>query len=77
MGRLVRRFQVLTLAFTAACSAPPGGARVTADDVRAVDSLLSAYTGDTVPGASVVVIERPPERPEWRAIRDRLARAAR
>lgn len=28
----------------------------TTDDVRAVDSLFSAYTGDTVPGASVVVI---------------------
>ena len=30
---------------------------MTADDVRAVDSLLSAYTGDTVPGANVLVIQ--------------------
>jgi CubicO group peptidase (beta-lactamase class C family) len=31
-------------------------AGMTSDDVRAVDSLFSAYTGDSVPGASVVVI---------------------
>src|SRR5688572_14593942 len=33
-----------------------GNALMTTDDVRAVDSLFSAYTGDRVPGASVAVI---------------------
>ena len=55
MERLVRRFQVLTLALGAAC-ATGGKPRVTTDDVRAVDSLFAAYTGAAVPGASVIVI---------------------
>jgi CubicO group peptidase (beta-lactamase class C family) len=55
MERVVRRYEVLMLALYAAC-ATGGGARVSTDDVRAVDSLFAAYTGPSVPGASVVVI---------------------
>jgi CubicO group peptidase (beta-lactamase class C family) len=55
MERVVRRYEVLTLALCAAC-ATGGGARVSSDDVRAVDSLLAAYSGDAAPGAGVVVI---------------------
>jgi len=51
---VVRRCQILTLALCAACATT--GTRVTTDDVRFVDSLFSAYTGEGVPGASVVVI---------------------
>jgi hypothetical protein len=51
---VVRRLEILTLALCTAC-ATGGKPRVTADDVR-VDSLLAAYTGNAVPGASVVVI---------------------
>ena len=47
---MVRRCQILTLALCAACAT--GGS-----DVVAVDSLFAAYAGDSVPGASVVVIQ--------------------
>ena len=47
---MVRRYQILTLALCAACAT--GGS-----DVVAVDSLFAAYAGDSVPGASVVVIQ--------------------
>jgi len=47
---VVRRYQILTLALCAACAT--GGS-----DVVAVDSLFAAYAGDSVPGASVVVIQ--------------------
>jgi CubicO group peptidase (beta-lactamase class C family) len=52
---VVRHIKILTLALCAAC-ATGGKPRVTTDDVRAVDSLFAAYTGSSVPGASVVVI---------------------
>jgi CubicO group peptidase (beta-lactamase class C family) len=52
---VVRRCEILTLVLCAAC-ATAGGSRVTADDLRFVDSLFSAYSGAAVPGASVVVI---------------------
>ena len=51
---MVRRIQVLTLALAAACAM--GGNAPVALDVRIVDSLFSAYAGDSVPGASIVVI---------------------
>lgn len=55
MERVVRRYEVLTLALCAACAT--GGERgVSTNDVRTVDSLFAAYTGPSVPGASVVVI---------------------
>jgi CubicO group peptidase (beta-lactamase class C family) len=53
---VVRRCQILTLALCAAC-ATGGTQRLSAADGRAVDSLFSAYTGSSVPGASVVVIQ--------------------
>ena len=56
MERLVRRLEVLTFVLCAAC-AGAGGVHVNADDSRAVDSLFAAYTGDSIPGASVVVIQ--------------------
>jgi len=52
---VVRRREVLTLALCTAC-ATAGGPRVSADDLRLVDSLFTAYSGPLVPGASVVVI---------------------
>ena len=52
---MVRRREVLTLALCTAC-ATAGGPRVSADDLRLVDSLFTAYSGPLVPGASVVVI---------------------
>lgn len=52
---MVRQLEVLTTVLCAAC-ASAGGVRVSADDARAVDSLFTAYTGDSVPGASIVVI---------------------
>lgn len=52
---MVRRCEILTLVLCAAC-ATAGGPRVTADDLRFVDSLFSAYSDTAVPGASVVVI---------------------
>ena len=55
MERLVRRVQILTVALGVACTSG-GKPRVATDTVQAVDSLFSAYTGTTVPGASVVVI---------------------
>jgi CubicO group peptidase (beta-lactamase class C family) len=55
MERVVRRYEVLTLALCAAC-ATGGKGHVSTDDVRAVDSLFAAYSGDAMPGASVVVI---------------------
>ena len=51
---MVRHCQILTLALCAACATT--GTRVTTDDFRFVDSLFSAYTGEGVPGASVVAI---------------------
>ena len=51
---MVRRCEVLTLALCAACATT--GTRVTADDIRFVDSLFAAYSGADVPGASVAVI---------------------
>jgi len=51
---VVRRCEVLTLALCAACATT--GTRVTADDIRFVDSLFAAYSGADVPGASVAVI---------------------
>ena len=51
---MVRRFQILTLALSTACAM--GKAPVPPEDARVVDSLFSAYRGDTVPGASVAVI---------------------
>ena len=53
---MVRRCQILTLALCAACSSV-GRPRASAlpDDLRAVDSLFSPYSG-SVPGASVAVI---------------------
>jgi len=51
---VVRRCEVLTLALYAACATT--GTRVTADDIRFVDSLFAAYSGANVPGASVAVI---------------------
>ena len=56
MERLVRQLEVLTLVLCVAC-ASAGGVHVSADDARAVDSLFAAYTGDSIPGASVVVIQ--------------------
>ena len=53
---MVHGCQTLTLALCAAC-ATGGTARVTTDEVRAVDSLFAAYTGGAVPGASVVVVQ--------------------
>jgi CubicO group peptidase (beta-lactamase class C family) len=52
---VVRRCEILALVLGTAC-ATAGGHHVTADDLRLVDSLFSAYTGPAVPGASVVVI---------------------
>ena len=52
---MVRRCEILTLLLCTAC-ATAGGPRVTTDDLRFVDSLFTAYSGTTVPGASVVVI---------------------
>ena len=46
---MVRRCEILTLVLCTAC-APAGGSRVNIDD------LFTAYSGATVPGASVVVI---------------------
>jgi CubicO group peptidase (beta-lactamase class C family) len=55
---VVRRREVLTLLACAACATGgPREARVPADDRRFVDSLFAAYTGTTVPGASVIVIQ--------------------
>lgn len=39
--------------------------------------LYAALHAADARGATVVVVERPPDTPSWRAIRDRLARAAR
>ena len=52
---MVRRCEILALVLCTAC-ATASKARVTADDLQFVDSLFTAYTGTTVPGASVVVI---------------------
>ena len=52
---MVRRCEILALVLCTAC-ATAGGPRVTADDLRLVDSLFSAYSGSAAPGASVVVI---------------------
>ncbi len=52
---MVRRCEILTLLLCTAC-ATAGGPRVTTDDLRFVDSLFTAYSGTTVPGASLVVI---------------------
>lgn len=46
---MVRRYQVLTLALSAMLA--------TGGNAQAMDSLFAAYTGATVPGASVVVIQ--------------------
>jgi CubicO group peptidase (beta-lactamase class C family) len=59
--RLVRRFQIVTVAVSLvslACAAPAprGRVPVAADDLHAIDSLFQAYAGDSKPGASVVVI---------------------
>jgi CubicO group peptidase (beta-lactamase class C family) len=51
MERLVRRFEILVLAFCAACAT--AGAK---EQRVNVDDLFAAYTGDSVPGASVMVI---------------------
>lgn len=53
---MVRRYEILTVALCASC-ATGGNPRVRADDLRVVDSLFTAYTGASVPGASVVVIQ--------------------
>ena len=52
---MVRRCEIVALVLCTAC-ATASKARVTADDLQFVDSLFTAYTGTTVPGASVVVI---------------------
>ncbi len=52
---MVRGCEILALVLCTAC-ATTGGPRVTTDDLQLVDSLFSAYSGSTVPGASVVVI---------------------
>ena len=52
---MVRSCEILALVLCTAC-ATASKARVTADDLQFVDSLFTAYTGTTVPGASVVVI---------------------
>jgi len=48
---LVRRLQVLVLALCAACTTA-----IAKDQRVNVDDLFAAYTGDSVPGASVIVI---------------------
>ena len=50
MERLVRRLQVLGLALCATCVTASANQRMNVDD------LFAAYTGDSVPGASVIVI---------------------
>ena len=52
---MVRRCEILALVLCTAC-ATASKPRVTTDDLQFVDSLFTAYSGCTVPGASVVVI---------------------
>jgi len=52
---VVRHCEILALVLCTAC-ATASKPRVTTDDLQFVDSLFSAYSGSTVPGASVVVI---------------------
>ncbi|MBU6367777.1 MAG: translation factor Sua5, partial [Gemmatimonadetes bacterium] len=40
-------------------------------------SLYAALHAADAAGSTVIVIERPPDTPEWQGVRDRLARAAR
>lgn len=40
-------------------------------------ALYAALHAADATGSAVIVIERPPDTPEWRGVRDRLARAAR
>jgi hypothetical protein len=77
---LTRTGQVTALVRTLPAQRFPEGTRVERlpdDPAGFARALYSALHAADAAGSAIIVIERPPDTPPWRGVRDRLTRAAR